>query len=114
MLAYWSAPDGPWYPLYEIEGNVVDGGTARMGAAAASNCGDLYDPVVRLKKVDRALASGLISHLGLNIDDWRNLTRDTISREIIHGLESAAGRAAFEGTCQLCAGWSRMRDKPGY
>jgi predicted methyltransferase len=68
---------------------------------------DIPRPTEKLQKVDRLLASGLIRHLGLDIHDWRDLTKNTKGREIIHELELAALRRTFEGTCEICEGRGR-------
>ena len=91
--------------FYTIEGDVIEGGIAEMDIYMEGMWGELFPSTKELNKVDRILAPALISHLGLNITDFRDLTTNTMTRDFIVNLELAARRRTFEGTCDICRGW---------
>jgi hypothetical protein len=92
--------------IYEIDGSAL-GGVAESWEVRSGYCADELESRIELKRVDGIMASCLISHLGIQVGRWSELKAKTIPEGLIHTLDLAARRRTFEGTCEICGGWSR-------
>lgn len=100
----------------EVLGNVIDGGSIWLGrqpmpSSIPEPMSDRDDSGI-LEKVDSYIAMRLLEHvkqassLFNEIEDWRKVTREHISEELMGKLLFVAHGGTFDGTtCLICKPW---------
>ena len=97
----------------KVYGNVVDGGQLRSSEYTITVNPELSDrdDATRLEPVDPYLAQNLLINLAAEfpefsqIKDWRQLTRENVTTEIIEKLSMVAHRRTFKGADEVSRAW---------
>ena len=97
----------------KVCGNVVDGGRLWNTEYTITVSPELSarDDWARLEPIDPYLAQNLLINVAAefpefaNIKDWRELTKENITTNIMERLQLVAHRRTFKGTCEISQSW---------
>lgn len=99
----------------KVYGNVIDGGHLRSLEYTITVTPELSDrdDATRLEPIDPYLAQNLLVNLAAEfpefaqIKDWREMTRNNITPELIEKLFMVAHRRTFVGVCGIHQSWEK-------
>jgi integrase len=102
----------------KVYGNVIDGGHLWSSEYTITINPELSDreDITRLEPIDSYLAQNLLVNLAAEfpefskIRDWREITKDNITPDMMNILRMVTHRKVFSESCEVSQSWEHSRD----